>query len=323
MNRRQFVKLAAAAGTIVAAPGGGAVKTEAQAPPALRPLPKNTSVKVLGIPFVTQEAKAEANVKAACDLIRQEHAKSPVDLVVLPELFTCGYAGQDMSAVAEPADGPSARAFTALSHELDILIGFGFAESTGKKLVYNSWLLIEPNAKPHLYRKTHLHPTPSGGVTNEREMFLPGETLEPFETRLGTIGVMICYDGCFVEVPRTLALKGADFILWPSRSGCYLANQALPRARSLDNSITTVLVEGGQAGPHMPLESFSAAYSEKGSKLVSQKGDSNAFRITVDLEAGRKLRLSAESGALSLYHPRRPELYAAVAQNPGLYQKST
>jgi len=189
-----------------------------------------------------------------------------------------------------------------------------FAENSGKKKVYNSWMLIEPGAKPQVYRKTHLHPTTAGGKTNEPEFLLPGQSLEPFNTRLGSIGVMICYDGCFVEVPRVLGLKGADLILWPSRSGGYLAGQSLPHVRSLDNAITTVLVEGGQTGPHLPMDSWSAAYTENGSRRISQKNDSAAFRVTVDVNAGRKLRASVDAGALSLYVPRRPELYGVIAQ---------
>jgi predicted amidohydrolase len=276
---------------------------------------KGGLVKILGIPFVTQEGQVESNVKTAIQMIRQEMAKEPVDLVVLPELFTCGYCSQDLSPYAETADGPSARKFAELSHELDVLIGFGFAERTGKKRVYNSWMLIEPGLKPHIYRKTHLHPTSAGGNTNEPELFLPGKSLEPFVTRLGSIGVMICYDGCFVEVPRVLALKGADLILWPSRSGRYLAGQSLPHVRSLDNVITTVLVEGGQAGPHFPMESWSTVYSENGSRIISQKDDA-VFRVTVDVNAGRQLRASEDAGAHSLYRPRRPDLYGAITGKP-------
>lgn len=173
-------------------------------------------------------------------------------------------------------------------------------------------LLIEPQGTRHVYRKTHSHPTTPGGKTNEPEFLLPGQTLEPFATRLGIIGVMICYDGCLTEVPRVLALKGADIILWPSRSGRYLAGQSLPHARSPDNAITTILIEGGQAGNHLPMESWSTAHSEKGARIVSQRNDSRPFRVSVDIEAGQRLRASADSGAHSLYMPRRPELYRAI-----------
>ena len=298
----------------VAASAGRAYSDSPKTRKESRPPSGKDVIKILGIPFESKEGEVSANVDAAIQIIRTEMAKSRADLVILPELFTCGYCGFDLSPHAEPADGPSARKFAAVSKELDVLIGFGFAEASGKRKVYNSWMLIEPNAKPHIYRKTHLHPTEAGGKTNEPEFLLPGKTLEPFPTRLGSIGVMICYDGCFVEVPRVLALKGADVILWPSRSGGYLSGQSLPHARSLDNAIATVLVEGGQTGSHLPCPTFSAAYSERGSRLVSQKTDA-PFLISVDMNAGRKLRASTEAGAHSLYLPRRPDLYGVLTKN--------
>ena len=320
MNRRTFFKLAttgavaASAAPLYAADNQTSRETSDKVRSDAPASTQGRVIKILGIPFKSRESQIEANVQAASQIIRGEMAKDRVDLVVLPELFTCGYCGYDLSPFAESVDGPTVRKFTELSRELDVLIGFGFAESSGRKKVYNSWILLEPGSKPHLYRKTHLHPTSAGGKTNEPEFFLPGKSLAPFTTRLGCIGVMICYDGCLVEVPRVLALKGADLILWPSRSGGYLAGQSLPHVRSLDNAIATVLVEGGQAGAHLPMESWSTVFSEKGERIVSQRNDNSVFRVSIDTEAGRRLRASADAGAHSLYQPRRPELYGVIAR---------
>jgi omega-amidase len=312
MNRREFLVAATGAVAASAAPLYAAESRATRN--GAQPAAQNNVIRILGIPFKSQEGQIETNVNEASQIIRAEMLKDRVDLVVLPELFTCGYCGYDLSPHAESADGATVRKFAELSRQLDVLIGFGFAETSGKKKVYNSWMLLEPDGKRHLYRKTHLHPTSAGGKTNEPEFLLPGKTLEPFATRLGRIGVMICYDGCFVEVPRVLALKKADVILWPSRSGGYLAGQSLPHVRSLDNAIATVLVEGGQSGNHLPISGWSAAYSEKGDRLLSQRDDSSAFRVNVDVAAGRRLRASQDAGAHSLYRPRRPELYGAIAR---------
>ena len=279
MTRRDFVRLTTT-GAVAASAGFSASAVES---PRRTASGKTDVIRILGVPFTSKEGEVAANVERAVQVIKGETARSRVDLVILPELFTCGYAGPDLSPYAESVDGPSARKFEELSNDLDVLIGFGLAESTGRRKVHNSWILIEPGGKKHVYRKTHLHPTEAGGKTNEPELFLPGKTLEPFSTRLGSIGVMICYDGCFVEVPRVLALKGADLILWPSRSGGYLAGQSLPHVRSLDNVIATVLVEGGQTGPNLPTQSFSAVYSENGSRMISQKNDDKPFRVDIDV----------------------------------------
>lgn len=270
-------------------------------------------MKILAVPFRSEEGRTEVNVGAACRIIREEMEREPADLVVLPELFTAGYCSLDLEPYAEDLDGESMQRFRELSRELDALIGFGFAERTGERRVYNSWALVEPEGETHVYRKTHLHPT-DYDKANEPDFLLPGQELDPLETRLGKIGVMICYDGCFVEVPRVLALKGADLILWPSRSGGYLASRSLPQVRSLDNVIDIVQVEGGQVGPHLPLDSWSIVCSADGAVLASQENDDTVFRVELDLEAGRQLRASRDAGAHSLYHPRRTDLYGVITQ---------
>ena len=270
-------------------------------------------MRILGVPFRSEEGQIAANVEAACRIIRDEMRKESVDLVVLPELFTAGYCSLDLEPYAEDLDGDSMRSFGELSQELDTVIGFGFAERSGERRVYNSWALVEPGGATHVYRKTHLHPT-GYDRANEPDFLLPGQSLEPFDTRLGKIGVMICHDGCFVEVPRVLALKGADLILWPSRSGGYLASRSLPQVRSLDNVIDIVQVEGGQVGPHLPLDSWSVVCSANGAVLASQENDDTVFRVELDLEAGRQLRASRDAGAHSLYHPRRTDLYGVITQ---------
>lgn len=271
-------------------------------------------MKIIGIPFGSKEGEVERNVDEACQIIRDEVNREHADLVVLPELFTCGYCDPNLQPYAEGLDGRVARRFAELAESLDTIVGYGFAECTGERRVHNSFALIEPGKTPHVYRKSHLHPTTCGDKANEPDFLLPGQSLDPFETRLGKIGVMICYDGCFPEVARVLVLKGAELILWPSRSGGYLASRSLPQVRSLDNVVDVVQVEGGQTGSYLPLEAWSIVCSAKGEVLVSQKNDPTPLRVELDLEVSKRLRASAAAGAHSLYVPRRPELYGIIAE---------
>lgn len=270
-------------------------------------------MRILGLPYTTAEGTIAANVDGAIRIIRQELKTDPVDLVVLPEMFTAGYAAADLAPYAEPVNGPSMTKFRKCSDELGVTIGYGFAETSGQKRVYNSWALLEPGSDVQIYRKTHLHPSCQPRV-NEPDFLLAGDSLEPMATRLGKLGVMICYDGCFIEVPRTLALKGADVIIWPTRSGTYLASQSLPPLRALDNTIAVVQVEGGQTGTHLPLRAWSIVASATGAVVLSQKDDAKPFHVDVDIEEGRQLRASMDGGARSLYSPRRPELYGPITQ---------
>jgi len=77
---------------------------------------KTDVIRILGVPFTSKEGEVAANVERAVQVIKGETARSRVDLVILPELFTCGYAGPDLSPYAESVDGPSARKFEELSN---------------------------------------------------------------------------------------------------------------------------------------------------------------------------------------------------------------
>jgi len=83
-----------------------------------------------------------------------------------------------------------------------------------KKIIYNSSFLINDIGEIQgVYRKTHLFPTErinKGGWTTK------GNDIPVFDTKLGKIGIIICYDGDFPELTRILALKGAEIIARPS-----------------------------------------------------------------------------------------------------------
>ncbi|MEI7905172.1 MAG: carbon-nitrogen hydrolase family protein, partial [Candidatus Firestonebacteria bacterium] len=79
-----------------------------------------------------------------------------------------------------------------------------------KGRVYNTVALIDRKGKvAGKYRKAHL---PQG----EKKTFSPGNSLPVFKTDFGTLGILVCYDMNFPESAITLALKGAEIILWPT-----------------------------------------------------------------------------------------------------------
>ena len=76
---------------------------------------------------------------------------------------------------------------------------------------YKTTFLIESGKLRGKYRKTHLE-------REEKNLFASGDLELPvFKTSYGYIGVMIGYEGIFPEISRTLTLKGADLIIWPSK----------------------------------------------------------------------------------------------------------
>jgi N-carbamoylputrescine amidase len=75
----------------------------------------------------------------------------------------------------------------------------------------NSAVLVGPGGLLGRYRKTHLW-------DREKLLYEPGRDLPVFDTPVGRVGVLICYDAWFPEAARTLALRGAEIICVPSNA---------------------------------------------------------------------------------------------------------
>ncbi len=171
----------------------------------------------------------EDNCRQFIPLI-EEAGRQKADLLVLPETLTYAYRGATPVASAEPVPGPSCEIFAEQAHKHGLHIVFGLFERE-KNLVYNTSVLIGPDGKIiGKYRKVVL---PTGeveaGVTAGREYPV-------FPTRIGKIGMMICYDGFFPEVARELTNNGAEIIAWPVW-GC---NPDIARSRAAENHVVLV-----------------------------------------------------------------------------------
>lgn len=152
------------------------------------------------------------NVAHSIALIEKAAARG-ADLVVLPELANSGYvfaSRKEAFALAEPVpDGPTARAWIDVAARHGLHIVAGICERAGSRL-YNSAVVIGPEGHIGTFRKVHLW-------NEELLHFESGDLGFPvFDTRLGRIGVGICYDCWFPESFRLMALQGADIACVPT-----------------------------------------------------------------------------------------------------------
>ena len=141
------------------------------------------------------------------------------ELVVFPETVTTGFvtgleAGELWDLVDE-APGRITRDIQAAARSLGVHVVWpSYRRGPERGVVYNSSILIGPDGEIiGIYDKTHPFPLEradcGGWVTL-------GNRADVFETALGSIGMIICYDGDFPELSRLLAVKGAEIILRPS-----------------------------------------------------------------------------------------------------------
>ena len=159
-----------------------------------------------------------------------EAAAKKADLVVLPETLTYYGTGKKMHECAESIPGPSTEYFGKLAKQYQLYLVVGLVERDGVT-IYNTAALIGPDGElVGKYRKVSLPRSEiEAGIT-------PGHDYPVFETRFGKVGMMICYDGFFPEVARSLAIHGAEVIAWPVW-GC---NPRLAAARACENHVYLV-----------------------------------------------------------------------------------
>jgi predicted amidohydrolase len=135
------------------------------------------------------------------------------DVIVLPALVTSGYVFASRAEAASVAITPDHRLFVDWVAEAArgpaVVVG-GFCELGDDGLLYDSAALVNGSGVRGVYRKTHLW-------NAEKLIFEPGR--QPplvFETAVGRIGILICYDLAFPEMTRILGLGGADLIANPT-----------------------------------------------------------------------------------------------------------
>ena len=152
------------------------------------------------------------NLERSLRFIRRA-ALEGADLVVLPELANSGCdlgsRHQALDLAEEIPGGPTVRAWREEAEGSGVCVVVGMLEREGDNL-YNSAVLLGPGVLGR-YRKTHLW-------DREKLLYEPGRELPVFDTPLGRIGVLICYDAWFPEAARTLALKGAQILCLPSNA---------------------------------------------------------------------------------------------------------
>lgn len=186
----------------------------------------------------------KANVEKGVAWLKKAVSEYDAELVVFPETVTTGYetglSAEELWDLVDEAPGRITRDIQVAAKSLGVHVVWPSYRRAGERgFVYNSSILIGPKGDIiGIYDKTHPAPWErrSGGGWVEM-----GSRADVFETVLGNIGMIICYDGDFPELSRLLAVKGADIIvrasaLQRSYDIWYITNAA----RAYDNHVYVV-----------------------------------------------------------------------------------
>lgn len=138
--------------------------------------------------------------------------RQKVDFIQFHEVALTDYC-EDVAELAEPVPGPCTKRIMELLRgtTLHVIVGIAERREDG---IYNTAAIISGHGVVGVYSKTHLWHQPDDPKRDEVRYYRPGNDLPVFDLGGIRAGVMICFDGMFPEVSRTLALKGADLIFY-------------------------------------------------------------------------------------------------------------
>jgi N-carbamoylputrescine amidase len=250
--------------------------------------------------------------------------------VVLPqELFAAPYFCIDQSArhfaLAYPIDDhPVVRRFAALAAELGVAMPISVFERANAAY-YNSIAMVDADGTIlGTYRKSHI---PDGPGYQEKYYFNPGDTgFRVWKTRHATVGVGICWDQWFPEAARSMALLGAELLLYPTAIG------SEPMDAAIDSQPHwTRVMQGHAAANMMPLAASNRIGREQGeSGAITFYGSSFIAGPTGELvaEAGRTEEavviasfdldaIRAKRASWGVFRDRRPDLYTPILTADG------
>ncbi|PYP45535.1 MAG: acyltransferase [Gemmatimonadetes bacterium] len=190
----------------------------------------------VGLVQMAMSAEPDANLRGALAKVA-EAAAAGAQLVCLPELFRSQYFAQredpDLFDLAEPIPGPSTEALGKAAKHAGVVVIAPVFERRAAGLYHNSAAVIDADGRVvGTYRKMHI---PDDPAYYEKFYFTPGDLgFRAFDTRVGRIGTLVCWDQWYPEGARLTALQGANVLFYPTAIGWHPKEKASHGAQQLD-----------------------------------------------------------------------------------------
>jgi len=169
----------------------------------------------------------DENLQRAAALV-EDAAQRGAEIVCLPELFRSQYFCQRQDAalfdLAETVPGPTTEALGKVAQARGVVIVAPLFERRAPGIYHNSAAVIDAGgAVVGLYRKMHI---PDDPAYYEKFYFTPGDLgFRAFDTQVGRIATLICWDQWFPEGARLAALQGPSILFYPTAIGWHPAEK--------------------------------------------------------------------------------------------------
>ncbi len=279
------------------------------------------TISVAGLQLQFSDDLAENNALVSHHV--EVAAKAGAQIVLPPELFQGHYfcktqQEQELSRAFSVAQHPSVREMQKLAKSLKIYIPTSIYELDGHHY-YNSLVMIDDAGDiMGVYRKSHI---PDGPGYQEKFYFRPGNTgFKVWDTKYAKIGIGICWDQWYPECARTMALHGAEILMYPTAIGAEphdptIDTRRMWRRAMVGHSVSNIIpvVAPNRVGMEHGQNFYGTSFiTNEYGDIVSECGDNDTGIIsaTFDLDEIARSRF-----AFGFFRDRRPELYGRLTQD--------
>jgi N-carbamoylputrescine amidase len=175
----------------------------------------------IGLVQMSATSDPEHNLQHALDHVR-DAASRGAQIVCLPELFQTQYFCQREDStlfdLAEQIPGPTTAKLSDLAKQLKIVLVASLFERRAAGVYHNTAAMFDVDGKLlGLYRKMHI---PDDPLYYEKYYFTPGDLgFRAFDTNVGRVGTLVCWDQWYPEGARITAMQGAHVLFYPTAIG--------------------------------------------------------------------------------------------------------
>jgi len=280
------------------------------------------------------EGSKEKTVKKTVEMIQ----KSKGELVILPELhereYFCKNEDTKYFEYAENFE-EDVKFWAEVSKKENRVIIASLFEKVMDGIYYNTAVVLDKGMVAGKYRKTHIPDDPG---FYEKFYFTPGDEIEPIDTSIGRLGVLVCWDQWYPEAARIMALKGAEIIIYPTAIGYLLCPEgridelcekentkeekekmlnawlSVQRGHSVANGVYVIAVnrvgkEKDESNCLGGIEFWgrSFIFGPQGEEIIKANGKEQIIEAEVDLQKAKEVRK-----IWPFFRDRRGELYECI-----------
>jgi N-carbamoylputrescine amidase len=275
------------------------------------------------------------NLGHAADMVRDAAARG-AQVICLPELFRTQYFCQREDAalfdLAEPVPGPTTNKLAEVARAAKATVITSVFERRAAGIYHNTAVVIDADGSiKGIYRKMHI---PDDPLYYEKFYFTPGDLgFRTFDTAVGRVGTLVCWDQWYPEAARLTALQGAQVLFYPTAIGWHPAEKqefgaaqhdawrTVQRGHAIANGVYVAVVNrvghetgnvNGNAAPGAGLEFWGGSFvADPFGTVIAEAGSDREEILIAEVNLHR---LEEVRRHWPFLRDRRVDSYAGITQ---------